>query len=78
MSKNESPKFLKPHKGYVVIHDISYEEAIELYRMMRGSDLDRPTYWWSFEEMAKVDNAAGFAILTHGFPNPKRPVKVSK
>jgi len=28
--------------------------------------------------MKKVDTAAGFAIIFHGFPNPKRPVKVSE
>jgi len=78
MSKDESLKFLKPHKGYLVIHDISYEEACKLYRSL-GTDLrSKNMYWWPFEEMTKVDNAAGFAILTHGFPNPKRPVKVNE
>ncbi|RLI87742.1 MAG: hypothetical protein DRP01_01035 [Archaeoglobales archaeon] len=68
----------KPHKGYVVIHDINFEEAQRLYRLMKDAGLDRLTYWWSYEEMKKVDIAAGFAIIMHGFPNPKRPVKVSE
>jgi len=77
LSKDESPKFRKPHRGYLVIHDISYEEACELYKSLKDELKSREIYWWPFEEMAKVDNAAGFAILTHGFPNPKRPLKVS-
>ena len=78
LSKDEYPRYTEKHRGYVVIHDISYEEAIELYRMMRGLDLDRPMYWWSSEDIAKIDSAAGFAILTHGFPKPEAPVRVSK
>jgi len=70
--------YLKPHRGYVVIHDISFEEATKLYRLMKEADLDRLTYWWPYEEMKKVDSAAGFAIMFYGFSNPKKPVKVSE
>ena len=68
----------KPHRGYVVIHDISFEEATKLYKLMKDAGLNRLTYWWPYEEMKKVDSAAGFAIIVHGFPNPKKPVMVSE
>jgi len=63
-----------PHKGYLIIHDISFEEACEL---VESIGLKKDAYWWPFEELQKLDNAAAFAILTHHFPPANEPVKVA-
>jgi len=54
-------------RGYLVIDDISLEEAKELMRKLR-----RKGRWLSASGMSKLDNAAWFAIMTHGFPKVKR------
>ena len=66
------------HRGYLIIHDISYEEACELYKSLKQNFKLKKMYWWSFEDLAKIDEAAGYAILTHGFPKPEAPVRVSE
>jgi len=53
-------------KGYLVIDDISLEEAKELMKRLK-----KKGRWLSKEAMAKIDNAAEFAMLTHGFPKVK-------
>ena len=53
-------------KGYLVIDDISLDEATKLLKRLRKNGR-----WVSVSGMAKLDTAAGFAILTHGFPKPK-------
>ena len=51
------------NSGYLVIDDISLEEAKELIRKLkkRGRCL-------SAEAVRKIDSASAFAMLTHGFP----------
>jgi len=50
-------------KGYLVIDDISLEEAKELM-----SKLKKKGRWLSSDAVGKIDSAATFAMLTHGFP----------
>jgi len=50
-------------KGYLIIDDISLDEAKELMKQ-----LQKQGRWFSKSAMTKIDNAAAFAILTHGFP----------
>jgi len=54
-------------KGYLVIDNISLEEAKELM-----SKLKKKGRWLSASGMSKLDSAAGFAILTHGFPRVEK------
>ena len=53
-------------KGYLVIDDISLEEAKELMKRLK-----KQGRWLSKEAMAKIDYAAGFAMLTHGYSKVK-------
>ena len=53
-------------KGYLVIDDISLNEAKELMKKLK-----KKGRWISKDAMAKIDSAAGFAMLTHGFPKVK-------
>jgi len=50
-------------RGYLVIDDVSLDEARELMKK-----LGKKGRWLSGEAMDKIDVAAGFAMLTHGFP----------
>lgn len=50
-------------KGFLVIDDISLEEAKEIMKKLR-----KRGRWLSESGMMKIDNAASFAMLTHGFP----------
>ena len=49
--------------GYLIIDDISLEEAKVLMKK-----LNKKGRWFSKSGMDKIDSAAAFAILTHGFP----------
>ena len=53
-------------KGYLVIDDISLEEAKELM-----SKLGKKGRWLTSDAMKKIDSAAAFAMLTHNFPKVK-------
>ena len=50
-------------KGYLIIDDISLEEAKELMKRLK-----KKGRWFTKEAMDKIDNATAFAVLTHGFP----------
>ena len=50
-------------KGYLVIDDISLEEAKELMKKLK-----KKGRWLTKEAMMKIDYAAAFAMLTHGHP----------
>jgi len=50
-------------KGYLVIDDISLEEAKEIMKKLK-----KKGRWFSESGMAKLDSAVAFATLTHGFP----------
>ena len=50
-------------RGYLVIDDVSLDEARELMKK-----LGKKGRWLSGEAMAKIDVAVAFAVLTHGFP----------
>ena len=50
-------------KGYLIIDDISLEEAKELMKKLK-----KKGRWFTKEAMDKIDNAAAFAVFTHGFP----------
>ena len=50
-------------KGYLVIDDISLDEAKKLIKRLK-----KKGKWLSETAMAKVDNAAAFSMLTHSFP----------
>jgi len=50
-------------KGYLIIDDISLDEAKELMKQ-----LQKQGRWFSESAMVKIDNATAFAVLTHGFP----------
>ncbi|RLG05173.1 MAG: hypothetical protein DRN65_07240 [Thaumarchaeota archaeon] len=52
-------------KGYLVIDDISLDEAVELLKSLK-----KKGRWISLSGMRKLDSAAGFAILSHGFSGP--------
>jgi len=54
-------------KGFLVIDDISLEEAKELMNKLK-----KKGRWLSASAMSKLDAAAGFAIMTHGFPRVKK------
>jgi len=54
-------------KGYLVIDDISLEEAKDLM-----SKLKKKGRWLSASAMSKLDAAAGFAMMTHGFPKVRK------
>jgi len=54
-------------KGYLVIDDISLEEAKDLM-----SKLKKKGRWLSASAMSKLDTAAGFAMMTHGFPKVRK------
>ena len=54
-------------KGYLVIDDISLEEAKDLM-----SKLKKEGRWLSASAMSKLDAAAGFAMMTHGFPKVRK------
>ena len=50
-------------KGYLVIDDISLEEAKKLMKKLK-----KKGRWLTEEAMMKIDSAASFAMLTHGLP----------
>ena len=52
----------KNGKGHLIVHGITLEESKALTGML-GKKAD----WWPKEELAKLDEAAGFAMLTHGY-----------
>ena len=54
------------NKGYLVIDDVSLEEAKEIMRKLK-----KKGRWLTFDAMKKIDSAAAFAMLTHGFPKVK-------
>lgn len=54
----------KENKGFLVIDNISRKKARRLMKELKKSGR-----WLSHINMMKNDSAAGFAILTHGFPN---------
>ena len=53
-------------KGYLIIDNISLKEAKELMKKLK-----KKGRWLSEEAMAKIDYAARFAMLTHGYPKVK-------
>jgi len=50
-------------KGYLVVDDVSLEEAKELMKHL----YKKKGRWLSKEAMGKIDGAAQFAMLTHRF-----------
>lgn len=52
-------------KGYLVIDDVSLDEAMRLLEFLK-----KKGRWISVSGMRKLDSAAGFAILSHGFSRP--------
>ena len=53
-------------KGYLVIDDVSLEEAKEIIRKLK-----KKGRWLTFDAMKKIDSASAFAMLTHGLPKVK-------
>ena len=60
-------------KGYLVVDDVSLEEAKDII-----SKLKKKGRWISFEDMMKLDSAASFAILTHGFRKAENVVELGE
>ena len=62
-------------KGYLIVDDVSLEEAKEIMKK-----LGLTGRWISPKAMSKIDKAAAFAMLTHGFPriNPKEVFEFKK
>ena len=54
-------------KGYLVIDDISLEEAKKLMK-----ELKKKGRWITEDAMKRLDSAAAFAMLTHGFPKVEK------
>ena len=54
-------------KGFLVIDDISLEEAKEIMKKLR-----KRGRWLSESGMMKIDSAASFAMLTHGLPKVEK------
>jgi signal recognition particle GTPase len=50
-------------KGYLVIDDVSLEEAEQIMKQLKKSGR-----WLSVEARKKIDGAISFAVLTHNFP----------
>jgi len=64
--------------GHLIIHHVTLEQAKGIMDFLKFSFPELKADWWSNEEMAKEDDAAAFAIFTHDFPSPKKPVKLGQ
>lgn len=62
-------------KGHLIIHDISKAEAKALMKTLKNY-----AHWWPQDQIAILDSAAMFAILTHGYPttNPEKILELNK
>jgi len=52
-------------KGYLIVYDVSLDEAKKIIRRLR-----KRGQWLSEKAMKHLDEAASFAITTHGYPLP--------
>ena len=62
-------------KGHLIIHDISIEETKALMKTLKNT-----ASWWPQNQIAILDAAASFAMLTHGLPktDPKKIIQFNE
>jgi len=60
-------------KGHLIIHDVTLKEAKKLMKKIK-----KEADFWTNENVAKLDSAATFAMLTHGFAKTEPPIPINK